>query len=170
MDGQREKWCNSLLHLHDRSPQRSRERDPGVSEMVNLVTAYWSLLRWVMKPYTVEIEPGTVMRFWVPEETISKPNEKPKFVSKPTKPVVVFLQGFRGDGIMTWQFQVGTLTKKIRGLSAGPPLFRRLRHGQTGAVTGVSSGVFGGGAKEAWGGEMHYGWVQLWWVCGVQDG
>ncbi|KAJ1408882.1 Alpha/Beta hydrolase fold [Sesbania bispinosa] len=81
--------------------------------MVNLVTAYLSLLRWVMKmagvrPYTLEIEPGTVMRFWVPEETISKP----KLVSKPSKPVVVLLHGFCGDGIMTWQFQVGTLTKK----------------------------------------------------------
>ncbi|OIV94796.1 hypothetical protein TanjilG_21993 [Lupinus angustifolius] len=79
--------------------------------MVNIVKSYWSLLHWLMKvvgvtPCTVEIEPGTVMRFWVPSETVSK---KPKVVSKP---VVVLLHGFCGDGIMNWQFQINALTKK----------------------------------------------------------
>ncbi|XP_061342305.1 uncharacterized protein LOC133288540 [Gastrolobium bilobum] len=88
-------------------------------EMVNLVTAIWSLLRWLMKmsglrTYEVEIEPGTMMRFWVPSETISKPknsDEKPKLVSKPSKPVVVLVHGFCGDGLANWQFQLGSLTK-----------------------------------------------------------
>jgi hypothetical protein len=71
--------------------------------MVNMVTLLLSLGKWTMKmaglkPYTVEIEPGTVMRFWVPSKTISK--TKP--ISKPTKPVVVLLHGFCGDGLSTW--------------------------------------------------------------------
>lgn len=83
-----------------------RNQVEKIINMVNLVTAYCSMLRWGMmkiagvRPYTVEIEPGTVMRFWVPSETPLKP-----------KPVVVLLHGFCGDGIMTWQFQVGALTK-----------------------------------------------------------
>ncbi|KAE9606696.1 hypothetical protein Lal_00025841 [Lupinus albus] len=79
--------------------------------MVNVIKSYWSLLHWLMKkvgvtPCTVEIEPGTVMRFWVPSETVSK---KPKVVSKP---VVVLLHGFCGDGIMNWQLQINALTKR----------------------------------------------------------
>nr|KYP66771.1 Uncharacterized protein Mb2734 family [Cajanus cajan] len=71
--------------------------------MVNLVKAYGWLLQWLIKrvglrPSTVEIEPGTVMRFWVPCDAVSKP-------------VVVLLHGFCGDGIMNWQFQVTALAK-----------------------------------------------------------
>ncbi|XP_027348483.1 epoxide hydrolase 4-like [Abrus precatorius] len=88
--------------------------------MVNLVKAQRPLLHGLMKmagirPYTVEIEPGTVMSFWVPSETITKPNkkdEKPKIVSGPSKPTVVLIHGFAAEGIVTWQFQVGALTKK----------------------------------------------------------
>ncbi|CAN1225350.1 Epoxide hydrolase 3 [Linum perenne] len=42
------------------------------------------------------------MNFWVPLETIPKQE----------KPVVVLIHGFAGEGIVTWQFQVGALTKK----------------------------------------------------------
>ncbi|KAH7566402.1 hypothetical protein JRO89_XS08G0153800 [Xanthoceras sorbifolium] len=92
--------------------------------MVNLVAAQKPLLHGLMKmagvqPYTVDIEPGTFMNFWVPCETVKKPKkggekgikelEKPQ---PPTKPVVVLVHGFAGEGIVTWQFQVGALTKK----------------------------------------------------------
>ncbi|XP_014507832.1 epoxide hydrolase 1-like [Vigna radiata var. radiata] len=88
--------------------------------MVNLVAAQRPLLHGLMKmagirPYTVEIEPGTVMSFWVPSETITKPkkkDEKPRIIGKPSKPTVVLVHGFAGEGIVTWQFQVGALTKK----------------------------------------------------------
>ncbi|RZB60990.1 Epoxide hydrolase 3 isoform B [Glycine soja] len=88
--------------------------------MVNLVAAQRPLLHGLMKmagvrPYTVEIEPGTVMSFWVPSETLTKPkkkNEKPRISSKPSRPAVVLVHGFGAEGIMTWQYQVGALTKK----------------------------------------------------------
>ncbi|XP_044480672.1 monoacylglycerol lipase ABHD6-like isoform X1 [Mangifera indica] len=88
--------------------------------MVNLVAAQKPLLHGLMKmagvrPYIVEIEPGTVMNFWVPCETIKKPKKGQKNVqevNKPTKPVVVLVHGFAAEGIVTWQFQVGALTKK----------------------------------------------------------
>ncbi|KAM5576152.1 hypothetical protein ABKV19_007162 [Rosa sericea] len=87
--------------------------------MVNLVALQKPLLQGLMKmagvkPYTVEIEPGTVMNFWVPKETLKKPKkgEKPEIISKPNKPVVVLIHGFAAEGIVTWQFQVGALSKK----------------------------------------------------------
>ncbi|KAF5738156.1 epoxide hydrolase 3-like isoform X1 [Tripterygium wilfordii] len=88
--------------------------------MVNLVAAQKPLLQGLMKmagvkPHAVEIEPGTVMNFWVPTETIKKPKKgekEPKTISKPTKPVLVLIHGFAAEGIVTWQFQVGALTKK----------------------------------------------------------
>lgn len=88
--------------------------------MVNLVAAQKPLMHGLMKmagirPYTVEIESGTTMNFWVPSETITKPKkkeEKPKITAKPNKPVVVLVHGFASEGIVTWQFQVGALTKK----------------------------------------------------------
>lgn len=88
--------------------------------MVNLVAAQKPLLHWLMnkagvKPYTVEIEPGTTMNFWVPKQTLKK-SKKDHHVhtltsDSPKKPVVVLVHGFAGDGIVTWQFQVGALTK-----------------------------------------------------------
>ena len=88
--------------------------------MVNLVAAQRPMLHGLMKmagvqPYTVEIEPGTVMSFWVPVETLKKPKkkgEKPEPPAKPNKPVVVLVHGFASEGIVTWQFQVGALSKK----------------------------------------------------------
>ncbi|XVF59632.1 hypothetical protein PTKIN_Ptkin07bG0291400 [Pterospermum kingtungense] len=88
--------------------------------MVNLVAAQKPLFDWLMKmagvrPYTVEIEPGTVMNFWVPCEAFKKPEKGENMVTtqleKPTKPVVLLVHGFAAEGIVTWQFQVGALTK-----------------------------------------------------------
>ncbi|XP_034681795.1 putative aminoacrylate hydrolase RutD isoform X2 [Vitis riparia] len=75
--------------------------------MVNTVTLYKSLLQTLMKlagvePRKVEIEPGTVMNFWVPT--------KPKTEEIIQKPSVVFVHGFGADGILTWMFQVFNLT------------------------------------------------------------
>ncbi|KAL4645109.1 hypothetical protein ACB092_02G212900 [Castanea dentata] len=80
--------------------------------MVNYVAALRPKLHGLMKmagvkPYTVEIEPGTVMNFWVPLETLKK-----KPTKKGEKPVVVLVHGFFSDGILTWLFQVVALTKK----------------------------------------------------------
>ncbi|PNT41422.1 hypothetical protein POPTR_004G155800v4 [Populus trichocarpa] len=80
--------------------------------MVNVLTMYMSLLRALMKlvgvkPQAVEIEPGTVMRFWVPSDQTTS-NTK----NKPDKPAVVFVHGFELDGILTWQFQVLALAKE----------------------------------------------------------
>ncbi|WCJ24921.1 alpha/beta-Hydrolases superfamily protein [Euphorbia peplus] len=88
--------------------------------MVNLVAAQKPLMLGLMKmagvkPYLVDIEPGTVMNFWVPLESFQKPQKhekKPKSLLSPTKPVLVLIHGFAAEGIVTWQFQVGALTKK----------------------------------------------------------
>ncbi|KAG6773925.1 hypothetical protein POTOM_021269 [Populus tomentosa] len=89
--------------------------------MVNLVAAQTPLLHGLMKmagvqPHRVEIEPGTVMNFWVPNGTIKKPQKGEKnknpTLTKPNKPVIVLVHGFAAEGIVTWQFQVGALTKK----------------------------------------------------------
>ncbi|XP_022136704.1 monoacylglycerol lipase abhd6-A-like [Momordica charantia] len=87
--------------------------------MVNLVAAQRPLLHRLMKmagivPYVIEIEPGTVMNFWVPVETLPKckKGHEPKPPQKPTKPVVVLVHGFAAEGIVTWQFQVGALSKQ----------------------------------------------------------
>ncbi|CAN6544061.1 unnamed protein product [Malus baccata var. baccata] len=75
--------------------------------MGNIFPVYKFILHGVMKlvgmrPQTVEIEPGTIMNFWVP----NKITEKQK-----SKPAVVFIHGFAMDGISTWQFQVLSLVK-----------------------------------------------------------
>ncbi|KAK6150893.1 hypothetical protein DH2020_015825 [Rehmannia glutinosa] len=95
--------------------------------MVNLVAAQRPLLHALMKmagivPHTVEIQAGTIMNIWVPSETIiKKPKKSNKTTAaddgdtkttKPMKPVVVLVHGFAAEGIVTWQFQVGALTKK----------------------------------------------------------
>ncbi|KAF5194450.1 alpha/beta-Hydrolases superfamily protein [Thalictrum thalictroides] len=90
--------------------------------MVNLVAAQKPLLHGLMKlaglrPTTVEVVPGTKMDFWVPSETIRKDGHKQeeKLESKKPikkKPVVVLVHGFAAEGIVTWQFQVGSLTKE----------------------------------------------------------
>ncbi|KAI5319582.1 PREDICTED: epoxide hydrolase [Prunus dulcis] len=87
--------------------------------MVNWVALQRPLLHGLMKmagvrPYTVELEPGTSMNFWVPNETLDKPKkgQKPTVKASPTKPVVVLVHGFAAEGIVTWQFQIGALSKK----------------------------------------------------------
>ncbi|CAK7329693.1 unnamed protein product [Dovyalis caffra] len=81
--------------------------------MVNVLTMYMPLLRGLMKlvgvrPQAVEIEPGTVLRFWVPSDDQTTSNTK----NKPNKPAVVFVHGFELDGILTWQFQVLALARE----------------------------------------------------------
>ncbi|KAK9103520.1 hypothetical protein Sjap_020774 [Stephania japonica] len=103
--------------------------------MVNLVAAQKSLAHWLMKqagvvPHTVEIEQGTVMNFWVPTETVKTQSKdkasniinngghnegiksKSKSAAKPVVDLVVLIHGFAAEGIVTWQFQVGSLTNK----------------------------------------------------------
>ncbi|XP_062093265.1 uncharacterized protein LOC133799155 isoform X3 [Humulus lupulus] len=77
--------------------------------MVNIFTIHNALLSVAlkiagMKSEKVEIEPGTVMNFWVPSKTTDK--------NIPKKPAVVFLHGFAANGILTWQFQVLSLANK----------------------------------------------------------
>ncbi|GLT30590.1 hypothetical protein SLA2020_053830 [Shorea laevis] len=72
--------------------------------MVGFLKMYKCLLHGLMKlagvrPQAIEIEPGTVMNFWVPNET------------KKNKHEVVLVHGFAGDGILTWQFQVPALSR-----------------------------------------------------------
>ncbi|KAK6282708.1 hypothetical protein POUND7_016533 [Theobroma cacao] len=78
---------------------------------MSFLKIYKFLLHGVLKlagisPGTIEIEPGTIMNFWVPTETINNTNTKRK------KPAVVFLHGFGFDGILTWQFQALALAKE----------------------------------------------------------
>ncbi|KAK4764652.1 hypothetical protein SAY86_025742 [Trapa natans] len=90
--------------------------------MVNFVAIQKPLLHGLMKmagvrQYTVEIEPGTIMSFWVPSEIVKRKPKKgeylcPPHVEKPSKPAVVLVHGFAAEGVVTWQFQVGALTKK----------------------------------------------------------
>ncbi|XWS67909.1 hypothetical protein CRYUN_Cryun04dG0045200 [Craigia yunnanensis] len=77
---------------------------------MSLLKIYKFLLHGVLKlagisPQTIEIEPGTVMNFWVPNETTNNTSKQRK------KPAVVFLHGFCFDGILTWQFQALALVK-----------------------------------------------------------
>ncbi|CAI9110775.1 OLC1v1010854C1 [Oldenlandia corymbosa var. corymbosa] len=106
--------------------------------MVNLVEIQKPLMHGLMKmagivPHSVQIEKGTTMNIWVPIETIPKPKKPSKKTTtsnindynntnlddhhliikpKPEKPVVVLVHGFAAEGIVTWQFQIGALTKK----------------------------------------------------------
>ncbi|KAL3515164.1 hypothetical protein ACH5RR_022066 [Cinchona calisaya] len=79
--------------------------------MVNVFTIVKPIVHGVMKlagvtSHKVEIEPGTIMNFWVPTETIKNPNQK--LINKPP---VVLIHGFFADGILTWLFQVLALTR-----------------------------------------------------------
>ncbi|XP_026664779.2 monoacylglycerol lipase ABHD6-like isoform X2 [Phoenix dactylifera] len=110
--------------------------------MVNWVEAQKPLLHFLVKKaglrqQTVEIEPGTVMSFWVPKEKYDKKKNPSKEVvvpegrsneshfntngdkkkdkkkgEKKEKPAVVLVHGFAAEGIVTWQFQVGSLTSQ----------------------------------------------------------
>ncbi|RWR82398.1 monoacylglycerol lipase ABHD6 [Cinnamomum micranthum f. kanehirae] len=81
--------------------------------MVNFVAVQKLLLHRLMKsagltPQTVEIDPMTVMNMWVP---LSKTKGEDKIEEK-EKPAVVLIHGFAADGVVTWEFQVGSLAKK----------------------------------------------------------
>ncbi|XP_030928575.1 epoxide hydrolase 4-like [Quercus lobata] len=81
--------------------------------MVNIFAVYKPLLHWVMKlvgvrPQRVEIEPGTIMNFWVPKETPKKSK------NSNNNKAVVFIHGFADDGIITWQSQVLALARKYK--------------------------------------------------------
>lgn len=54
-----------------------------------------------LKPKLVEIEPGTVINIWVPTQQ-THDNKKP---------VLVLVHGFATNGILTWLFQVLSLTR-----------------------------------------------------------
>ncbi|KAL4588817.1 hypothetical protein LXL04_001712 [Taraxacum kok-saghyz] len=62
-----------------------------------------------LTPQTIEIEPGTIMKVWVPKEIVTKDDGKIVYVP-PTKPAVLLLHSFAMDGIFTWFFQVLALT------------------------------------------------------------
>nr|GEZ29795.1 epoxide hydrolase 4-like [Tanacetum cinerariifolium] len=91
--------------------------------MVNLVAIQEPFIIFLMKlagvqTHTVGIEPGTHMRFWLPNETLEKKyNKKTKTTEvttirpKPDKPVVVLIHGFAAEGIATWQLTIGGLSK-----------------------------------------------------------
>lgn len=92
--------------------------------MVNVVALQEPLLNFFMKmagvkKHLVEVTPGTVMNFWIPSETLNNPKNKKTNppsenhikITKPNKPVIVLIHGFAAEGIVTWQFQVGSLTK-----------------------------------------------------------
>ena len=64
--------------------------------MVNIFAVYKPLLCWVMKlvgmrPQRVEIEPGTIMNIWVPNETPKNPK---------TAVVIKLLYSFMGLQLM----------------------------------------------------------------------
>lgn len=90
--------------------------------MVNFIAALKPLIGFFMKmagvkAHLVEIMPGTVMNFWVPSETLKKSKnvknvEANMNITKPNKPVIVLIHGFAAEGIVTWQFQIGSFTKK----------------------------------------------------------
>ncbi|KAJ4843901.1 hypothetical protein Tsubulata_040137 [Turnera subulata] len=86
--------------------------------MLNTLAIYMPVLHSLLKlagmsPLSVEIEPGTIIHFWVPTETSKTKTKTPsKPDKKPVKPVVVFLHPFGFDGILTWQFQVLALARK----------------------------------------------------------
>ncbi|XP_074362739.1 uncharacterized protein LOC141703018 [Apium graveolens] len=70
--------------------------------MVNLFKILEPLVNRAVKlagltPKLVEIEPGTVLNFWVPTKVAQKP-------------VVVFLHSFAANGILTWLFQAMSLS------------------------------------------------------------
>ncbi|KAL7236824.1 hypothetical protein ACSBR1_020007 [Camellia fascicularis] len=80
--------------------------------MVNLVAAVLKPLMHLLvrlaglTPQTIEIEPGTIMKFWVPKQVLIKPrNLNSQTWHKPTKPVIVFAHPFSADGIFMWFFQ-----------------------------------------------------------------
>ncbi|KAL4588815.1 hypothetical protein LXL04_001710 [Taraxacum kok-saghyz] len=84
--------------------------------MGNVFAVMTALLHGVVKlagltPQAIEIEPGTIMKVWVPKETVTKNDGKIVYIP-PTKPAVLLLHSFSMDGIFNWFFQVLTLTRE----------------------------------------------------------
>ncbi|KAM3377012.1 putative protein isoform X1 [Capsicum galapagoense] len=80
--------------------------------MGNIFTILNPILNGLMKIagmtyQLVEIEPGTTMYFWVPTRSINPNNKLP---NKPPKPAVVFVHGIIGSGLITWLFQILSLS------------------------------------------------------------
>ncbi|XP_056698020.1 1-acylglycerol-3-phosphate O-acyltransferase isoform X2 [Spinacia oleracea] len=85
--------------------------------MVNIVSCYMSMLHKIMKlagmhPKEVEIEPGTVIHFWVNNNNDNDDDDNNAKKKSRRRPALVLIHGFAGDGILTWQFQVLALRKK----------------------------------------------------------
>ncbi|XP_021738624.1 uncharacterized protein LOC110705099 [Chenopodium quinoa] len=86
--------------------------------MVNTVSCYVSFLNKTMKlaglqPKEVEVAPGTIIHFWVNNNNNDdNDNNNTKKKKKKKLLPLVLIQGFGGDGILTWQFQVLALRKK----------------------------------------------------------
>ncbi|CAN4107534.1 unnamed protein product [Withania somnifera] len=80
--------------------------------MGNIFTILNPILNGVMKAagmtyHLVEIEGGTEIYFWVPTRSINPNN---KSANKPPKPAVVLVHGLIGSGLLTWFFQILSLT------------------------------------------------------------
>ncbi|KAJ4787679.1 alpha/beta-Hydrolases superfamily protein [Rhynchospora pubera] len=101
--------------------------------MVNFIKVQEKLLHVLarqagLRLQPVEVEPGTVMSFWVPKgkataeenlsvidaENLTKTSNKSREMMKKKddqRPAVVLVHGFAFDGLYTWQFQIGALAK-----------------------------------------------------------
>ncbi|CAH1444863.1 unnamed protein product [Lactuca virosa] len=63
-----------------------------------------------LTPKILEIEPGTIMNIWIPQETIVELDEIPQYIP-PKKPAVLLVHCFAMDGIFLWFPQVLALTR-----------------------------------------------------------
>ncbi|KAJ8486588.1 hypothetical protein OPV22_019073 [Ensete ventricosum] len=92
--------------------------------MMNWVEVHKTLLHWLarragLRQQIVELESGTVMNVWVPKANVitkkkgtACDNSREEEEEKEKKAAVVLVHGFAMDGIMTWQFQVGSLVDR----------------------------------------------------------
>ncbi|GJN18280.1 hypothetical protein PR202_gb05424 [Eleusine coracana subsp. coracana] len=103
--------------------------------MVNLVEAQKPLVHYLirrtgLRQHTVDVDgAGTVISFWMPKDKLpkdkatvqdititpqaaeAKTKTKKTEKKKKDRPAVVLVHGFAAEGIVTWQFQIGALTK-----------------------------------------------------------
>ncbi|XP_072968287.1 uncharacterized protein [Typha angustifolia] len=93
--------------------------------MVNWVEAQKPLIHFFAKKaglrqHLVELDSDTAINFWIPKEKMAKHKsindevapDQGRSKGKEPKPAVVLVHGFATDGIVTWNFQVGALTKE----------------------------------------------------------
>ncbi|KAL4571962.1 hypothetical protein LXL04_018730 [Taraxacum kok-saghyz] len=64
-----------------------------------------------LTPQTIEIEPGTIMKIWVPKETVTTNDAGKTIYTPPTKPAVLLLHPFGNGSITIWSAQVNALTQ-----------------------------------------------------------